>query len=139
MDKKLAEWFAGRDTGLSSQSIALYLSAGVATHCTPSDSSDFGRCHRLLAHMGWQDRIGEMASMSNRWAVLTEIWPTLTAAYLAEDYKEVYRLIKGVEADGYERDGYTVTRRPDGTVASAFRGSSAKVDLGNGVSMEFGR
>ena len=139
MDKKLAEWFASSDTGMSSKAIALYLSGGVATHATPLDSSDFGRCHRLLIHMGWQDRIGEMAKVSNRWAVLTEIWPALTAAYDADDHKEVYRLINSVEADGYERDGFTVTRRTDGSMSSAFGGAGSKVSLGPGVSMSVGK
>lgn len=138
MDKLLAEWFAGRDTGLSSEAIALFLSAQVSTGNVPHDSSDFGRCYRLLKVMNWQDRIGEMAKSCGRWAVLVEIWPDLTAAYEADDHKGVYRLIKSVEADGYERDGYTVERRPDGRIRSAHRGKSSTVDLGGGLSMSFG-
>lgn len=139
MDRKLAEWFASRDTGLSSKAIALFLSSGVSTGHVPSDSSDFGRCHRLLQWMGWQDRIGEMQAASGRWAELVSIWDKLTAAYEADDHEEVYRLIKSVEADGYERDGYTVERRPDGGIRSAHKkGGETTISLGGGMSMSFG-
>ncbi len=130
MEKKLAEWFACGRTGLSSKAIALYLSAGVPTHNVPHDSSDFGRCHRLLTLMGWHDRIGEMAQVSGQWAVLVEIWPALTAAYEAEDYEEVYRLIGSVEAEGYERDGYEVARGADGRMRSASRKGDSTARLG---------
>jgi len=141
MDKKLAEWFAGNDTGLSSEALALFLAAGVPSQRTPSDSGDFGRCFRLLKHMGWESRIGEAAAASGQWAALVEIWPAITAAYEAEDHPGVYRLIKSVEADGYERDGYKVDRREDGSMRSAVgpKGFGGKIDLGNGVSMGFGR
>lgn len=119
MERKLAEWFVSNDTGASSKAVALYLASGVTDGCVPHDSADFGRCYRLLAHMGWQDRISEMASATGHWSVLVEIWPQLTAAYEADDHSEVYRLLKSIEADGYERDGYTVVRRPDGGISFA--------------------
>ena len=127
MDRKLAEWFAGRDTGQSSKAVALFLAAGVSTGAVPHDSSDFGRCHRLLAHMGWQDRIGEMAKASGRWSVLVENWTALTAAYEAEDWEGFRRLLTSIEADGYERDGYNVDRAEDGSVRSATKGDAFTV------------
>lgn len=139
MDPRLANWFASRDTGLSSKALALYLSSGVSTGDVPHDSADFGRCHRLLQHMGWQDRIGEMSKVSGRWAALVEIWPQLTAAFEREEHERVYALIKSVEANGYERDGYKVDRREDGSIASAHKGQEFTVSLGNGMRMGFGK
>lgn len=137
MDRNLAEWFASSDTGLSSKAIALFLSAGVASGRVPADSDDFGRCHRLLKRMGWQNRIGEMSESSGRWAALVEIWPQLTKAYEAGDHKEVYRLIGSVEADGYRRDGYTVTTAPDGRIRSASKGKNENMRMGD-VTIETG-
>lgn len=97
----------------------------------PHDSDDFGRCYRLLNHMGWQNRVGEMAGASGRWAVLVEIWDQLTAAYEREDHKRVYALIGSVQADGYERDGYTVERGEGGRIRSASRKDGrAAFDMG---------
>ena len=138
MDRNLAEWFASRDTGLSSKAIALYLSAGVNTGNVPHDSADFGRCYRLLKHMGWENRISEMANASGRWAVLVEIWPALVAAYEAEDHNEVYRLIGCVEAEGFQRDGYRVEVGEDGRMRSAFKKDGASSFRMGGVSVSVG-
>ena len=138
MDKRLAEWFAGHDTGMSSEAIALFLSAGVAVGRVPSDSQDFGRCHRLLKHMGWESRIGEMSEASGHWSALVEIWPELTAAYEAKEYELVYELIKSVEVDGYRRDGYDVQTDERGRLRSASKGKATVLSMGNGMSMSFG-
>ena len=139
MDRRLAEWLSGTDVGSSSKAIALFLSAGVKSENVPHDADDFGRCHRLLVYMGWQDRIAEMAAASGRWAALVEIWPLITAAYEHEDWAEVYRLIGSVEADGYERDGYTVERGKGGRIRSARREDGRQtIALGGGMKMSFG-
>jgi hypothetical protein len=133
MEKKLAEWFASNDTGTSSKAIALFLSAGISTGSVPSDSADFGRCYRLLKHMGWESRIAEMAEASGRWAVLVEIWPQLTEAFEKQDYEAVYSLINGVEVAGYKRDGYTVQVDESGGMRFASKGNAAT------FSMSFGK
>lgn len=139
MDKKLAEWFGSNDTGLSSKAIALFLSSGASTGHVPSDCDDFGRCYRLLKHMGWENRITEMAEASGRWAALVGIWPQLTEAFEKQDYKAVYFLIKDVEVDGYKRDGYTVRVDTNGRMLSASKGEARTISLGNGSSVSFGQ
>ncbi len=141
MDVRLAEWFAGRDTGLSSKSIALFLSAGVRASGPPSDGSDFGRCYRLLEHMGWRDRIGEMADHGPMWATYVARWDDIEKAYLSEindKVGRVYDLMKLIEADAYEAAGYAVARRDDGTMSSAHKQDAFVHDLG-GIKMSGGK
>jgi hypothetical protein len=140
MDKNLAEWFASYDTGISSTSIALFLSAGVKYGAPPSDGSDFGRCYRLLNHMGWRHRIIEMQDHGPIWAEYAERWGEIEAAYLAEIEKRggrCYPLMKRIEADAYERARYNVTRDKDGGLSSYTRGDEHMFSLGNGLTVKF--
>jgi hypothetical protein len=80
----LRTWFKGNDTGLSSRTIAWILSGNVeAGECAmgswgwyaPSDTSDVGRCVRLLdlaAANGedWRARLGEVAAVAKVWRPL---------------------------------------------------------------------
>ena len=90
----LAEWWRGMDTGLSSRAIAVALAESVAllqitpTHdlCPPSDTSDVGRCVRLLdlaAENGcdWRARLPEVVRISPKWASLIPRWAEIEAAY----------------------------------------------------------
>lgn len=85
-------WWRGPDTGISSKTICHYLAGrpswamldSMFGERTPSDPSDFGRCHRLLhAIPGWRERIGEMASVPG-WAGLVGAWDELERRYLEE-------------------------------------------------------
>jgi hypothetical protein len=88
----LATWFRGNDTGTSSKTIAAAL-AGNATltqltrdRDAPHDTSDVGRCVRLLdlaAANGkrWRRRMGEVAEFAPAWAPLLPIWPEIERAY----------------------------------------------------------
>lgn len=141
MDKKLAEWFAGHDTGLSSKAIATWLSAGVPGGLPPRDAGDFERCHRLLLLMGWRDRIGEMAGAGDLWAYFVSKWDVMEAAYLDDldgSGEKCYALMGPIWANAYEHAGYTVVRREDGTVRSAMKGTSGTISIGKGMSMSFG-
>ena len=89
IDKRLAEWLVGRDTGSSSKAIMLWLSAGVKDETwgasTPSDPSDLGRCLRLLERIPeWKPRIGEMAEAGGEWPTYVEYWQKMADSMEAE-------------------------------------------------------
>lgn len=85
MDRRLAEWFAGRGVGTSSKAIALWLAAGVRSDGPPSDTSDLKRCLALLdAIPEWKSRMGEMAEAGERWKPFAERWPELVSLFVAE-------------------------------------------------------
>lgn len=103
-------WLFGRDTGQSSKTIFCVLSKQEIyrelTHVRlggrghlPNDSSDFGRCHRLLELFpAWRDRLPEVAECFPEWKPLVESWERLTALYLEElpagTCPKLYREIK---------------------------------------------
>ena len=93
----LVAFLLSSDTGMSSKAIAARY-AGV-TPCNgyfshPYDSSDFGRCHRLLQLVPAID-INVMRGASPVWDRLVEYWPALTAAYEQQaDWKGFQALIE---------------------------------------------
>jgi hypothetical protein len=88
----LTSWIRSGDTGTSSKTIAFTMVGAiglVARFDAPSDTSDVGRCIRLLdlaAANGedWRARLPEMAEVSPVWAVLVPVWSEIEAAF-AED------------------------------------------------------
>ena len=109
MDPRLAEWFGSNDTGISSKTIALWLSARTKStrwgDGEPRDGADFGRCYRLLKFIPeWRARIGEMAERGGKWPSLVARWDEIEAVYLREIAKEpgaegsTYTLMKQVLA-----------------------------------------
>ena len=79
---RAASWLHGGDTGLSSEAIFHYMTLGVLGGATPRNTSDLGRCVRLLDRFPeWQARMPEMARVSDDWAALMSIWDDLVAAY----------------------------------------------------------
>lgn len=129
MDPRLAKWFAGSDTGISSEAIALWLAAKVKPErwdSTPSDGADFGRCYRLMkAIPEFRQRIGEMAEVGGKWPTLVRYWDEIEALYEREiaDPKGsrgiTYKRMKQIEVEAYREMGWTVETRPDGSMASA--------------------
>lgn len=92
----LAKWVKGYDTGISSKVIAHALGGlprSIREVGVPHDSDDFGRCIRLVRLMGWQDRLGEVATRYPTWEPIVAKWDALCAAFDANDHKEVYRLL----------------------------------------------
>ena len=74
------------DTGISSEAICSVLTGSKARDRwggnTPSDPSDFGRCHRLLLKFPeWRERLPEVAKRYPKWKPLVESWDELTAMY----------------------------------------------------------
>lgn len=90
----LATWWKSCETGTSSKTIAAVLSGHadvlqyVMRFDAPHDTSDVGRCVRLLdlAPKGWRKRLGRVAEVCPTWAPLVERWPEIEAAY-REDVK----------------------------------------------------
>jgi hypothetical protein len=73
------DWLSGRDTGLSSMAILMWMMGGpVRRFDYPRDADDLGRCLRLLDRIpAWRSRIGEMAACGPEWAALVKEWPAL--------------------------------------------------------------
>lgn len=89
MDNRLAVWFAAGDTGISSETMALWLSARVGNdrwgRSTPSDPADLGRCLRLLeAIPEWKPRMVEMVECSPQWAHMMTYWDEIAASMADE-------------------------------------------------------
>jgi hypothetical protein len=89
MDKRIAEWLASDDTGISSTAIMLWLSAGTKDTSwgprTPSDPADLGRCLRLLERIPeWKPRLPEMANAGPEWAAIVPHWSEIEASFVAE-------------------------------------------------------
>ncbi len=86
LEKRKAEWWRSGDTGISSETIiALFSGTERDRPDTPSDPSDFGRCHRLLKRIPeFRLRLGEVAAKYPKWKPLVDNWDELTALYKEE-------------------------------------------------------
>lgn len=137
INARLVDWLTSGDTGTSSEAIALWLARGRKGRWgadTPSDPSDLGRCLRLLDKFPeFRARFAEMADAGGHWPTFVERWPEFEATFLEEcggrllakgegrgiECPRTYHLMKLAEADSYERRGFEVGRREDGTVTYA--------------------
>lgn len=119
LNERLVKWFLSGDTGVSSKAIVSQMTGIEAKDSFsdyPFDTSDFGRCYRLMKIVPeFRARISEMASRSERWAALAACWDELDHLY-ETDETACYKKMKAVLA--------TVD---DGRV----------VELGNGMSISF--
>lgn len=79
LNDAVLDWLADDDTGLSSQTIALWITGrrkikGWGAH-TPSDPADLGRCLRLIDRIPvLRERLGEMAECSEEWRHMLIYW-----------------------------------------------------------------
>jgi hypothetical protein len=86
---ELDQWLHRNDTGTSSLTIFSVLAARPDVLAgrrgdVPYDTSDFGRCYRLLKIApGWRERLGEVAAVYPKWAPLVAAWDELTVLYEA--------------------------------------------------------
>lgn len=90
MDKRIAEWMVSGDTGSSSKSIMLWLSAKQADKTwgadVPRDAWDLGRCIRLLDRIPeWRARMPEMAEAGGLWPTVARRWTELERVF-SEDW-----------------------------------------------------
>jgi hypothetical protein len=85
---KVATWFAGEDTGVSSNTIAAFMCGAnmrKVYKMTPSDPADLGRCLRLIEQFPeWKPRIPELASLGKNWGILAQNWDALALSMEAE-------------------------------------------------------
>lgn len=91
----LANWLDSGDTGISSLAIVTVMLGGkrkrniLDNH--PHDSSDLGRCIRLLdAIPEWRDRLEEMGEDDPYWAALVRHWAELETLYRQDSAASVY-------------------------------------------------
>jgi hypothetical protein len=87
VDSKWFQWFFGDDTGMSSIAIWMRMT-GLGRYSQrrfayPYDTSDFGRCHRLLRMFPDWD-IKRMRRVSPVWRALADAWPELTKLYVRD-------------------------------------------------------
>jgi hypothetical protein len=83
-------WWRGLDVGLSSAAIFAALASSsdhfaarrYARGAVPRDSEDFGRCQRLVAGMGWRDRLTQVAEAypETKWPAIIARWDEIEAA-----------------------------------------------------------
>lgn len=84
-DAQVDAWLARGEVGLSSETIARYLTGrdmgrlGTTGHL-PADAGDFSRCCLLL---DWapelRDRLPRLKTLSSAWAALVDVWDELEA------------------------------------------------------------
>lgn len=86
--KKIMEWLANGETGLSSRTIAFKM-IGITdsdTHGScPSDPSDFKRCLKLINRIPEiRARLNEMRPISKHWNALIDNWDRLEKCFMDE-------------------------------------------------------
>jgi len=117
--KTVAQWLAGRDTGISSLTIYYvmngkrqYLSDDTFEHSPPCDPSDFGRCYRLLQLVPeWRAHLSDVAAAFPEWAPFVREWAKLEQLYEVamqrprEPAPEMYQLMQKLreERNGKEK------------------------------------
>jgi len=94
----ITEWILGWDRGVSSNTIAGFMLYGVNGALmaarppdAPHDTSDVGRCVRLLdiaerAGLDWRARMPELgAAFPRTWGKIASHWPRIEAAYRRDE------------------------------------------------------
>lgn len=137
LEKRIAEWFASSDTGLSSKAIALWLWQKKKDErwgpATPSDVGDLARCLRLLEIIPeWKQRIPEMADAGGLWPTFVKHWDEIVEAFMAEcggtipaqygewpDCSKTYELMQAANDAAYRSDnpGFSEVKFDSGTLA----------------------
>jgi hypothetical protein len=101
-----SDWLRSCDTGNSSKTIYSVLAGlpGVLPSGGPSlprDSSDFGRCMRLVERFPpYRDRLGEVVVKYPKWKSIVDRWDELTTSYRAGDHDQVDDIIERCIANG---------------------------------------
>lgn len=128
MSAAILKWLSGSDTGQSSKAIAYAALGGDPSDGAnryPSDGSDFGRCHRLLA-LAPEARTGLTALTTFGgpcWAALGARWDEIAAVYeadLSAKTDATYELMKAILRPIEDKDRNIIR-------------------MGGGVSVRFGR
>jgi hypothetical protein len=83
-------WLACDDRGLSSETLARYLTHGAVSGEVnhPHDADDFGRCYRMLRACSMDPkRVYEMSAVSTEWEQISMEWMDMERLYEAKDFK----------------------------------------------------
>lgn len=86
---KVLEWLAGRDTGVSSKSLAFQFlgikNSGPFGIDAPVDPADLGRCLRLIALVPEVRKcVDELAAVNTAWSRLAPVWDEITQSMIDE-------------------------------------------------------
>lgn len=83
VERRLFDWLAYGDAGMSSKTLAQCLSGYPTTRyygSTPADWWDFDRCRKLLdVFPEWRPRLHEAAAIGPEWARLVAAWSVVEA------------------------------------------------------------
>lgn len=129
------EWLLSGDTGVSSKTICAVMTGSKMTNCfgpdVPYDSSDFGRCYRLLQHFPeWRARMPEVATAYPMWGPMVEAWDEMTALYERRMEPKLCERMRKLVDDGRRAAGWQETRPgcwsgPENDVLSAGGGGAS--------------
>lgn len=103
---KPIDWIIQGETGISSKTIWYVMMGGTEPNNkwfggVPGDSSDFGRCYKLLALFPeWRARMPEVATINPEWTALVRHWDELTALYEQDDLSNFYGLVRQCIEEG---------------------------------------
>ena len=91
----LGAWLASDDVGLSSRYMAGVLSGQFSpAYAHPADSSDFGRCMRLLeAVPELRGKLDLMRDKSPEWSELVANWDRIESMVKAKDARRASKLV----------------------------------------------
>jgi hypothetical protein len=87
LQRKVVEWLAHGDRGMSSETMAFWLAWGEKgnSRSHPYDPDDLDRCLRLLEQVPeLRPLLPRMASVSDKWARLVANWERIEASHLDE-------------------------------------------------------
>lgn len=111
--KEVIKWFGGKDTGLSSEAIAMHMVTGDCNGSYPHDPADLGRCLRLLRLFPeWKERIPEMAKYGPVWVEYAKNWADMEKCMTDEvgiDWEKgkraskTYDLMKSLDAIAWSK------------------------------------
>lgn len=95
VEVRACRWIVSGDTGTSSRTIwGVMMNGGHDDDSVPYDSSDFGRCFRLLERIPeWRPRLLEVAKEHPRWRRLVAAWPQMEDLYRDGKHEELSRRI----------------------------------------------
>lgn len=106
-ERKIIEWLATYQTGISSETIAFTM-LGMPPdsvnqkwhgHNYPHDPSDFARCYRLIkAVPEIQKKFHRMSLLGDVWANLVLQWDKLTRLYEEDKFEELYKELQRLGA-----------------------------------------
>ena len=112
MNKKILKWFCSGDVGESSKAI-VFVMCGILPKDIlnknwspyPHDSSDFGRCYKLLKIFPeWKEKIIEMQCLGEIWKRIALAWNELENLYEQKKYEALYKKLQQLQPDKLEKN-----------------------------------